>query len=193
LFVRPDLGAFLTDLHNVNDLTTTSSFGDMLVKSGSSWISSKQLTGSYAITGSLTATSFIGSLLGNATSATTASLVNGNVNVTTATIGLATVPAVYTTNKATVSTGTTTVHTVLLADYTSAFVDYTISDSTNARSGQLQVVWLSGQINYTDITTMDIGDTSVFDWDVVINGGNIEFNAVVTSSTWLAKLIVRTV
>lgn len=125
--------------------------------------------------------------------ASTASLVNGNVKVTQATIGLASVPAVYTTNKATVSTGTTTVHTVILADYTSAFVDYTISDSTNARSGQLKVVWLSGQINYTDMTTMDIGDTSPFDWDVVINGGNIEFNAVVASSTWLAKLIIRTV
>jgi hypothetical protein len=129
----------------------------------------------------------------SASYAATASLVNGNVKVAQATIGLATVPALYTTNKATVSTGTTTVHTVLLADYTSAFVDYTISDSTNARSGQIKVVWLNGQINYTDITTMDIGDTSVFDWDVVINGGNIEFNAVVTSSTWLAKLIVRTV
>ena len=132
-------------------------------------------------------------LIGNASSATTASLVNGNVNVTTATIGLASVPALYTTNKATVSTGTTTVHTISSTTYSSAFVDYTISDSTNARSGQLKVVWLSGQINYTDITTMDIGDTSVFDWDVVINGGNIEFNAVVASSTWLAKLIIRTV
>lgn len=166
------------------------------------WEHTNQLTGSYAVTGSWSATSFTGSLQGTASYATqalsssyasTASLVNGNVKVTQATIGLASVPAVYTTNKATVSTGTTTVHTVILADYTSAFVDYTISDSTNARSGQLKVVWLSGQINYTDITTMDIGDTSVFDWDVVINGGNIEFNAVVASSTWLAKLIIRTV
>ena len=129
----------------------------------------------------------------SASYAATASYVNGNVNVAQATIGLASVPALYTTNKKTVSTGTTTVHTVLLADYTSAFVDYTISDSTNARSGQLKVVWLNGQINYTDITTMDIGDTSVFDWDVAINGADIEFNAIVTSSTWVVKLIIRTV
>lgn len=53
LFVRPDLSSFLTDLHNVNDFTTTSSFGDILVKSGSTWINTNQLTGSYGLTGSL--------------------------------------------------------------------------------------------------------------------------------------------
>jgi len=69
------------------------------------------------ITGSLRATSFTGSLQGTASYASTASLVNGNVNVTQATIGLATVPALYTTNKATVSTGTTTVHTISSTTY----------------------------------------------------------------------------
>jgi hypothetical protein len=72
LFVRPDLSGFLTDLHNVNDFTTTGSFGDLLVKSGSTWINSKQLTGSYGLTGSLTATSFTGSLFGTASFANTA-------------------------------------------------------------------------------------------------------------------------
>jgi hypothetical protein len=71
LFVRPDLSGFLTDLHNVNDFTTTGSFGDLLVKSGSTWINSKQLTGSYGLTGSLTATSFTGSLFGTASFANT--------------------------------------------------------------------------------------------------------------------------
>jgi hypothetical protein len=56
LFVRPNLGAFLTDLHNVNDFSTTSSYGDLLIKSGSTWFNSKQLTGSYGLTGSLRAT-----------------------------------------------------------------------------------------------------------------------------------------
>ena len=54
LFVRPELNSFLTDLHNVNDFSTTSSYGDLLIKSGSTWINSKQLTGSYGLTGSLT-------------------------------------------------------------------------------------------------------------------------------------------
>lgn len=52
LLVRPTLTFTLTELTNVRTQNVTD--GDILVKSGSLWISSKQLTGSYAITGSLT-------------------------------------------------------------------------------------------------------------------------------------------
>lgn len=69
--IRP--GYAIDDLHDVIDSSTTSSYGDLLVKSGSVWINSKQLTGSYGLTGSLTATSFTGSLLGTASFALTAS------------------------------------------------------------------------------------------------------------------------
>jgi hypothetical protein len=65
LFVRPDLSSFLTDLHNVNDFTTTASFGDLLVKSGSTWINTKQLTGSYELTGSIEGGDFSGSFSGS--------------------------------------------------------------------------------------------------------------------------------
>lgn len=53
MYVRIDNGYELGELHDVVDTTTTSSFGDLLVKSGSVWINSKQLTGSYGLTGSL--------------------------------------------------------------------------------------------------------------------------------------------
>jgi len=64
IFVKIDNGWELGELHDVLDTTTTSSYGDLLVKSGSVWTNSKQLTGSYGLTGSLNATSFTGSLLG---------------------------------------------------------------------------------------------------------------------------------
>lgn len=54
IYVKVDNGYEIGELHDVVDTTTTSSFGDLLVKSGSIWINTKQLTGSYAITGSLT-------------------------------------------------------------------------------------------------------------------------------------------
>jgi hypothetical protein len=54
LQVKVDNGYELGELHDVLDTTTTSSYGDLLVKSGSLWINTKQLTGSYSITGSLT-------------------------------------------------------------------------------------------------------------------------------------------
>lgn len=42
--------------HDVVDNTTTSSYGDLLMKSGSVWTNTKQLSGSYSITGSLNST-----------------------------------------------------------------------------------------------------------------------------------------
>ena len=80
IYVKIDNGYELGELHNIIDTTTTSSYGDLLVKSGSVWINSFQLTGSYGLTGSLNATSFTGSLQGTASwaqNALTASNVNG--------------------------------------------------------------------------------------------------------------------
>jgi len=98
IYVRVDNGYELGELHDVRDTTTTGSYGDLLVKSGSIWINSKQLTGSYGLTGSLTSTNggFTGSLQGtaswanNAISASYASnadLLDGKDSSTFATTG----------------------------------------------------------------------------------------------------------
>ncbi len=44
MYVRIDNGYELGELHDVRDTTTTGSYGDLLVKSGSIWINSRQLT-----------------------------------------------------------------------------------------------------------------------------------------------------
>ena len=72
MHVRIDNGYELGEMHDMIDTTTTSSYGDLLVKSGSVWVNSKQLTGSYGVTGSISATSFTGSLFGTASYATQA-------------------------------------------------------------------------------------------------------------------------
>ena len=56
IYVRIDNGAELGESHDVYDTTTNSSYGDLLVKSGSVWINSKKLNGDYTVTGSLTIT-----------------------------------------------------------------------------------------------------------------------------------------
>jgi hypothetical protein len=75
IFVRPSSFGHLDDIHDVNINTGSLSSGDLLVyDSGSDyWVNTKQLTGSYSLTGSLEATSFTGSLFGTASFATTAS------------------------------------------------------------------------------------------------------------------------
>ena len=71
IYVRIDNGAELDELHNVYDTSTTSSYGDLLVRSGSVWTNSKNLTGSYTLTGSL-----------NVNSVTVLNLTSSNLLVT---------------------------------------------------------------------------------------------------------------
>lgn len=53
IYIKVDNGYELGELHDLVDTTTTSSYGDLLIKSGSVWKNSKQLTGSYGVTGSI--------------------------------------------------------------------------------------------------------------------------------------------
>jgi len=92
IYVSINNGWELDELHNVR--IVSSSFGDLLVNSGSLWINSKQLSGSYGLTGSLAATSFTGSLFGtsswssNAVSASFATSASFASNALTASFAL---------------------------------------------------------------------------------------------------------
>ena len=95
IFVKVDNGYEIDELHNVKITTGSLTPGQLLVRSGSTatgvWINTNQLTGSYGLTGSLTATSFTGSLFGtaswanNAITAQTASYVLNAVSSSFAT------------------------------------------------------------------------------------------------------------
>ena len=149
------------------------------------------LSGSVASLNSLTVTNGItGSLFGTASwavNATTASLVNGSVNVTQAVIGNTT----YITVNEITTTGTTTIHSIPTSSYSSAFIEYVISDTINSRAGNIQSVWLGSNVNYTETATMDIGNTVDFDWDVVIAGNAIQVNSIVTAGSWNVKIKSR--
>lgn len=71
IFVKINNGYELGELHNV--LTNGANYGDLLMYSASVWTHSKQLSGSYGLTGSLQATSFTGSLQGTASNAVSSS------------------------------------------------------------------------------------------------------------------------
>lgn len=165
------------------------------------------ISGSLNVSGSVTATSFTGSLLGtaslastasyfggsvtSASYASTASLVNGSVNVSTAYIG----GALYTTSTSNSVAANTTVFTIsTVGTYTSGFIDYHVTDGgTNARSGQIQIAYVGGQVVYNETTTQDIGDTSGFQWNVLMSGSDINLEAIVSSGTWNVKLIARVI
>jgi hypothetical protein len=81
IFVKVDNGYEIDELHNVLINTGSLTSGQLLVRSGSVWVNSNQLTGSYGLTGSLQATSFSGSLFGTsswATNSVTASYITSS-------------------------------------------------------------------------------------------------------------------
>ena len=200
VFTRPTSYGHLDDIHDININTGSLSTGDLLIyDSGSDyWINSKQLSGSYGLTGSLSATSFTGSLFGTASYATqalsssfatTASLVNGNVNVTTATIG----NTLYATISTSIGAGTTPIYSVSNVIYSSIFVDYSINEgTTDARAGTIQVISVGSEINYTETATMDIGNTNDISWDVYLSGADINFDIINTAAgSWTIKFSSR--
>jgi hypothetical protein len=84
VFTRPISYGHLDDIHDVNINTGSLSTGDLLIyDSGSDyWINSKQLSGSYGLTGSLNITGggVTGSLFGTASFALTASFLDSTTN-----------------------------------------------------------------------------------------------------------------
>ncbi len=63
IYVRIDNGYEIEELHDVLILTSSLQYGDLLMRSGSVWTNSKQLSGSYSLTGNFTAASITASNL----------------------------------------------------------------------------------------------------------------------------------
>ena len=190
------------EIFNISDTTSTNLFS---VGNGSTPVFSidnvnaTRITGSLLITGSVVVTGSVkvlngitGSVFGTsswAVNATTASLVNGNVNISTATIGNTT----YATISTAAGAGTTSIYSVPNSTYSSIFVDYSINEgTTNARAGTIQVISVGSDISFTETTTMDIGNTNDISWDVYLTGADINFDIVnAAGASWTIKFSSR--
>ena len=213
IYIKIDNGYELGELHNVIDSSTSSSYGDLFIKSGSVWINSRQLTGSYGLTGSLQATSFTGSLLGTASYAsqalsssfaTTASYVLNAVSASFATtasqaqnantasyadqfrIGQSQMQ--YATVASSIS-GSNLVYNQSTGSYTSAFFKYTVASGSNARSGEIMSVWNGTTVSFTDNSTTDIGTTTAVISSIVLSGANIQLNMQTSTAGWAIKSV----
>jgi hypothetical protein len=71
--------------------------------------------------------------------------------------------------------------------YSSGFFKYTVSNGANARTGEVMAVWNGGAIQYTDNSTVDIGDTSAVTASAVIVSNAIQFNITTATSGWKLK------
>ena len=86
---------------------------------------------------------------------------------------------------ASTSTGLNLLHSLPIGSYTSAFMKYSISKGTNSRAGEFITNWNSASsLEYTDISTKDIGNTSDLVLSSSIISGNININVSSATSGW---------
>jgi hypothetical protein len=85
---------------------------------------------------------------------------------------------------------TTILATINTGSNTSAFTNYTINNGVNARAGQLMTVWNGTTTQYTDVSTLDIGDTSAIVFTSSIAGPNLLISEAGPAG-WSVKMLVN--
>ena len=86
-----------------------------------------------------------------------------------------------------------TVATVTIADFDAAFFDYVIKSGTNLRAGTVTAVHDGTNVEYNEVSTQDLGDTSDVTLSVDISGADMRLRATTTSNNWEIKSLVRTI
>jgi hypothetical protein len=157
---------------------------------GQSPTSSYALTASYvelslaAISSSYAATASIAVSSSYALNATTASYANNFIVGNTLTIDQ-TLTDYHTVESS--AAGENNMFNQNTGSYSSAFFKYTVANGANARTGEIMAVWNDGSIQYTDNSTVDIGDTSGVVAEVAIAASSVQFNITTATSGWKLK------
>lgn len=90
-----------------------------------------------------------------------------------------------------VDTGTEVVAQVASATYSGVFFDFVIKNGTNLRAGTVYAVHDGTNVEWTETSTQDLGDTTDVYLYVDLSGGNIRLMATVASDNWSIKSLIR--
>ena len=88
-----------------------------------------------------------------------------------------------------VDTGTENVATATGAE--AAFFDYVVKNSTNIRAGTITSATDGTNVEYNEISTVDLGDTSDVKLKVVLSSGDLILQATAISDNWNVSSFVR--
>jgi hypothetical protein len=83
--------------------------------------------------------------------------------------------------------GSNNVFTQNTSSYTSAFFKYTVSNGGNTRAGEVVATWNGTTTEFTDFSTVDIGNTTAVTASISIVTGQVQFNIQTNSSGWRIK------
>ena len=102
-------------------------------------------------------------------------------------------PSLNTTVKKSLASGTNNIYSIPTSAYTGAFFDYTLIRSSGARAGNIMSIWSGSSVEYSDVSTNDIGSTTGVTFSVVISGSSAVLQGTASTSGWTLKTIVRSI
>jgi hypothetical protein len=102
-------------------------------------------------------------------------------------------PSLNTTSRVTVNSGTTTIYSIPTSAYTGGYFDYNVLNTAGARSGNIIAIWSGNTVNYTEVTTNDIGNTTPITFNMTVTSGLALLRVSATTDSWTVKTIVRSI
>ena len=133
--------------------------------------------------------------------------ISGSVNVASASYAINATTASYSTNftvanQLTIDQTLTDYHTVpssivgsnnmftrVTGSYSSAFFKYSVAKGSNSRAGEVMVAWAGGTLQFTDNSTLDVGDTSGVVASSILSSNSVQFNINTADSGWTLKTL----
>jgi hypothetical protein len=106
--------------------------------------------------------------------------------------------SLYTTKKSVVTTVTNyVVYQFVASLYTSVIFEYNVQNSSNLRAGTITAIWNSTTMQFTETSTMDIGNTLPITFDVVLTTIStvvyVQLRTTTSTSGWTIKSIIRAI
>jgi hypothetical protein len=108
-------------------------------------------------------------------------------------IGASNAMGLYTSYRVTTTTTNTEIYKVSTGSYDGLFVDYTIRSGSNARVGQFMSIWSGSQVNYTEVSASQFGDTSGFTFAAYVSQSFMNISSSATTNGWDVKTIIRSI
>jgi len=85
--------------------------------------------------------------------------------------------------------GSNNIFSKATGSYSSAFFKYSVTKGSNSRAGEVMAAWVAGSIQFTDNSTLDIGDTSGVTATAIIAASSVQFNITTADSAWTLKTL----
>lgn len=75
--------------------------------------------------------------------------------------------------------------------YTAAFFDFVITSGSNSRAGTIFTTWNGNNIEYTETSTNDIGNTTSLQLSTSLSAGSVKLRATSIMGSWSVKTLAR--